>query len=334
MPLSIQRVDPLRYAAPLKELMTAHDYSEFPTFFDVGYPAVVRDGGATWVGVDETGGLQMSITNFRHDFMWGERRLRAGMIGNLMVAAKHRTFFPAVQLVRRLLKDTRAEGQLDFIYTDPNPGATATMKGAGLTHVGDIDRFVLPIGEREWYADTALAMYTVALAGRRMTSSARLTAHDAASFDAAKFAAPSPRADRLLPEQSVDLYRRRLAGYPSAEDRWFLVHRGRGTAPVGALLVRGPDAAGLAIVHAVRRTPALAMEDVIPPLARALRRMGGKRLQIETVRESRFADELRRAGLRPRNDLVPVFAIPFTEAGDDAVRAIDAWEITALDMER
>ena len=73
---------------------------------------------------------------------------------------------------------------------------------------------------------------------------------------------------------------------------------------------------------------------MIPGLLRAAQERGAHRLQIETIRESDFARELRRIGFRNRDDLLPVFGKAVTPAGEEVVNAIHEWEITAFDMER
>jgi hypothetical protein len=39
-------------------------------------------------------------------------------------------------------------------------------------------------------------------------------------------------------------------------------------------------------------------------------------------------------GFRARNDLVPIFGLAITPAGEEVVNAIPEWELTAFDMER
>jgi hypothetical protein len=131
------------------------------------------------------------------------------------------------------------------------------------------------------------------------------------------------------------LYAARLEGYPGPHDTWFTFsHNGSGSAQVAGLLVRGPDAAGIATLHAIRRAPELPLTDVIPGLIRALRAAGCTRLQIVTVAESAFAAELKRAGFVARHDASPLLAVPLTPTGETVLGAVRQWEITDLDCDR
>jgi hypothetical protein len=84
----------------------------------------------------------------------------------------------------------------------------------------------------------------------------------------------------------------------------------------------------------VRRRSDIPLRSVIPALPRVARRVGAYRLQIETLVESNMAREFRSLGFRARGDILPIFAKAFTPAGDEAVRHVSDWEMTALDMER
>ena len=76
------------------------------------------------------------------------------------------------------------------------------------------------------------------------------------------------------------------------------------------------------------------MAAVAPPLCDAARRIGGRRLQVETLEHSALAREFEHAGFLRRDDIVPVFARSFTPEGAAAMRDAASWELTSLDMER
>jgi ABC-type uncharacterized transport system auxiliary subunit len=44
--------------------------------------------------------------------------------------------------------------------------------------------------------------------------------------------------------------------------------------------------------------------------------------------------EFRSLGFRPRGDTLPIFVKAFSKAGNEAVRNVASWELTALDVER
>jgi len=335
MALTIRRENPLKYADSLKSLMLAHEHKSFDAFFDRGYADVVDRGGASWLGFDSNGCVQMNVTLFRHDFEANGRTLAAGMLGNMMAAKEYRTFFPMIALIKQLMRDVQAEGKLDFLYTDPNPSATAIVKGTKLEHVGDMDRYVIPLGDQALPKHLAARAYSTSLRLRVAGRVAKIVEHTSESFDPSPFLVPTGESTRVRPHHNCALYTRRLGGYPGPEYRWFSFQLERNRSePDAAMLVHGPDENGLAIIYAVRRTPGTPIGPLIPPLIAALRKHRTRRLQIETVRDSEFARELEAIGFKHRNDFVPVYVLPISTAGTEAVRSIAQWEITGLDMER
>src|SRR6059058_5285856 len=83
---------------------------------------------------------------------------------------------------------------------------------------------------------------------------------------------PSSRAAYNESSYDDSLYAARLEGYPGPTDTWFTFSQnGVSGTPTAGLLVRGPDASGVATLHAVRRAPDLPLGYVMPGLVRALR---------------------------------------------------------------
>jgi hypothetical protein len=334
--LRVARVNPLDYEAELKALMTANGIPWFADFFDRGYRSLHAEGGASWVGFDDVGRLQMSLTQFVHAFEFGDKRLLASATGNVMVAEPYRTFFPAFSLFKRMLSDTRAGGEIDFVYGDPVPGASAVCRAAKMEQIGNLDRLVLPI------ADATLAKHV----GARLLARAPLilggrTAPDVRCYPAANYSdldelSPAAGADdRLVPRHPISMLRRRLHGFPGLNDfvvelRWNPA-ASRWDALV--LLRLAPDTRILSILS-IRQRSDISLRCVIPALPPLARRLGAHRLQVETLLESRMAAEFRSLGFRPRGDTLPVVAKAFSAAGEDAVRNAAQWEITAIDMER
>ena len=65
-----------------------------------------------------------------------------------------------------------------------------------------------------------------------------------------------------------------------------------------------------------------------------LRRLGCERLQVVAVAESDLARALLRCGFVPRNETVPLFALPLTPLGEECVQSVRLWEITDLECDR
>lgn len=333
--LRVRRVNPVEHEADLKALMSAHGHPEFAAFFDRGYPALVADGGASWVGFDDAGRIQMSLTQFVHSFQFRGARVLSSATGNVMVAAPYRTFFPAVALFKRMLSDIRERGEVDFVYGDPTPGASAICRFVKMEHVGNLDRLVLPIADANFTRHIAARFFAHAplvLGGR---AAADVRCYPATSRNLQDFEAPLGPNDRLVAHHPLSMLRRRLSGFPGSNDfvvelRW---NRAATRWDALALLRLAADTRILSIMS-LRRAPDIPLRSVIPALPPLARRLGAQRLQVETLLESRMATEFRSLGFRPRGDTLPVVVKAFTKAGAEAVRNVAHWELTALDVER
>lgn len=332
--VEIVRANPLDHAAGIKELFVTHERPEFPEFFDRAYPSAVESGGGSWIGFDAAGHPVLHIARFRQRFAFGDRTLVGGLLGNLMAAKSHRTGVPALSLMRRLVADSRAEGEIDFLYGDPNAPARVLCKAVGLLPIGTLRRFVLPLADRRWYVDTAIRAYRAIVRLRGPWRRVAAAAHAADRYDTRSLERPAGSAPTLRPFRPDALYRQRLAGYPSTSDRWFTLHWRNASRPSSAAVLVRTSGDGVARLVSVSRDPSMPMSAIIPPIARALRRAGSIRLSISTLEDTRFAGELKRAGFRAREDNVPLVALAFTDAGAAALRSASAWEITDLDCDR
>jgi hypothetical protein len=320
-------------------LFLAHGRPEFADFFDRTYPGAFADGATSWLGRDPGGRLVMHIACFPRRFKFGQREVVAGLLANLMVTKQYRSFFPALALINRLVQDSKARGVIDFLYTDPNEESRALLRGTRFVRVGTLQRYVLPVGDRRPYLDLgirllhAFAAFVRAANGvpRRTT----IVPHPAGRFQAETFGVPDKQSPRLAAYHDQALYVSRLDGYPGDQDWWLTVHRdGVTSRPEAAMLLRGPDASGLTVLHAVRWSPGLSVATVLPGLIAELRRRGCRRVQIKTVAESDLGRAFRRCGFLPREEAVPLSALPLTALGEECVRSVRDWEITDLECDR
>lgn len=336
MALQIVNVNPLEHEAGLKALMTSHENPGFARFFDHGYPDAVREGARSWIGVDEGGTLQTSMTVFIHHFEFGGRRVRAGMLGNMMAATEYRTFFPALALMRRVVGDVRQQGELDLVYGDPGPkGAQAICQGARMQQVGALDRFVIPLRDSRWHRRVAIAAYATGLQLRTFAKSAPARCVLASECDLGNVCAPLEASDHLEALHSAELYRRRLPGFPGLDDyilEFANPHGGSG--PAAVVMLRGPRDNGALTIYVIRRRAAVPLKSLVPALITLGRELGASRIQLEAPAGSALATALTEGGFVPRSDLVPLFAVPFTSLGAEVVAAADRWEMTGVDMER
>jgi hypothetical protein len=335
--LTIQRANPLDCADSLKSLFAANEHPALAALVDTAYSEVARTGGASWIGVDDAGQVQLNVTFFRHDFAFRGKTVRAGVLGHTVTAKQYRWFFPSVVLVRRLLKDVSEEAEVDFLYTDPQPAAAVVSKKAGLEEIGALDRFVIPLTDRSTMRALAARIYAMGIRVRAGLAPASCTTIDSTKFDVGRFDVPIGISSSLRPHHSDSLYRRRLRAYPGPDYVWCefrLAGHRRVEPPDAAVLLQGPDDNHVIHVCAIRRAPAVALSSLVPGLVRTARARGAHRLQVETIRESDLASELVATGFRRRGDLLPVFGKAITPAGDEVVSAMHQWDITTFDMER
>jgi hypothetical protein len=329
--LTIETVNPFEYEAELKRLFVEHGVAHYPAFFDAAYPAAAALGSVHWVGFDSQRRIVMHVARFAHRFALGNRQVVGGLLVNLMVEKAHRTFFPVAAMMRKVVADSRAQGGLDFLYTNPNVEGGAIIKAAGLKPAGTLQRFALPLGANAWWADIGVRTYATA---RRLMSVRRpiaLAEHSAAGFDSGRFEAPARR-DVVTPFHPAEWFRIWLAGYPAPEDRWFTF--GPAASPLAAVQVRGPEGSGSYRVLSVWRTPDIPLASILWPVAQVMTKASAKRLFVWTLAGSEFASDLLHMGFLARADSQPFFMTPFTPVGVELVAAVPRWEITDFDCDR
>ena len=334
-PVTIAVANPLQHVREIKDLFLANERPEFPEYFDRAYPPAVATGATSWLGRDSEGRLVMHIACLPRRFRFGGREVVAGLLANLMVTKTYRSFFPAVALVNRLVRDSKARAILDFLYADPNDDSQALLRGTRFVPVGTLRRYVLPVGDRRPALDAAVRVLQRLVRLTTRGRPARVVAHSARRFRGNAFWVPHDQARRLVPCHDHALYASHLKGYPGERDWWMTAQRASiPNGPEAALLVRGPDPSGRAALHAVRRAPGIAVSAMVPGLIKELRRRGCVRLQAATVAESALGRALRRCGFVPRPEAVPLVALALTPLGEECVQAVEDWEITELDCDR
>ncbi len=76
--------------------------------------------------------------------------IRAGIMGDLVVAKKYRVFGPALSLVKAVISSME-NFDLAFIYTIPNPDSEALIRRAGFRVIGDLLHLVKPIDVKYYF---------------------------------------------------------------------------------------------------------------------------------------------------------------------------------------
>jgi hypothetical protein len=332
--LKILGVNPLEHADELKGLFAANETPGFPEFFDRVYPSVVERGAKSWIGVDSEGRIAAHIARVPRQFGLGDRTVVGGLLVDLMVDKSHRTFLPALALVRQMAASSRESADVDFLYGSPNEQASVLFKSVGLSTLGTLDRFVLPLAGRAWYSDIVVQIYRAILYTRVAGRVATMVRHAAHEFDGSTVQRPVGDGAFLHPFRPPDLYRQRMPDYPSGVDYWFTFRRrGDSTPPIAAVLVRGLSDR-FATILSLSRDPSAQLSTIVPPLAAALRRLGYCRLWVMTLSRTALAVDLMRAGFVRRPESRPIVARALTALGEEALAAVSGWELTDLDYDR
>lgn len=329
--MQIIAVNPLDYADGIKALFKAHDTPQFASYFDRVYPGAVAGGARSWIGIDETGELVMHMACFVNQFQLDGSPVRGGLLANFMVASRHRTVTPALTLTRQLVREARAFGDLDFLYTNPNAASHAVLGFAGLKPVAQVERLVYPTGDANPFLDFGTILYQVA--GQLRAGSggrAKVTRHP---VDHATGRTPSSasHAGRLTPLRTEDQLARRLPGYPAAGDAWFTMERDGST--IAAFLLGTTDSARNVDLHAAWTAEGQDFARLIPSLARRARSLGGRRLVAYGVAGSLLVADMLRGGFKARGTVGPLDAIALTATGERALAAVARWDMHGIDLD-
>jgi len=334
--LTFAPVNPLECSEEIKALFLAHERPEFPAFFDRTYGDAVRDGARSLVGRDETGRLCAHIAHFPRPFRLGDRVVRASLLANLMVAKEHRTLWPALKLVRHLVSDCKRSGSIDFLYGDPNDAALSILRAVGFRPAGALRRFVAPVSDRRVIVNLGIGLYQLLRGFRGPSMGLEVRVHRATDLPTGPNVVDPAEPGSLSPAPRPAVYRHRLPGYPDAGDRWYAFHRRNASDPLAAILVRAPDRRGLALVGALQGMSPSLLTPVLLGLMRTLRQAGTgiERLELSVMGESRVAAAAQRAGFVPREERIPVIAMPLTGIGTEALESGAEWRLLPVDLDR
>jgi hypothetical protein len=330
--LTLRRVDPLRFAAPIKALFDREGMPHLAAFFDHAYPAAVREGAGSWVALDEQDVVVGHMGMFVHRFTCGAERYTGALGANLVMDRRHRNLTNAIALVQRMSSDLQAEGSVDFLFGDPNDAAWSIMSNVGtMTDVGVVERFVLPIGGAG-LVRPAVSLYLALTLRPDDGAVVEMERRAAATFDTREIEEPPGRATVLRPVRPPELYSRRLEGYPTDRDDWFLFTRGGER--VAAVLVRRLEEGDRAHLCCIWRRPEIGLATLLQPLVGDLRRAGVTRLQASSLASSPLGRELLAAGFRARERVARFGALACSPRGRALLEGGVEWEITDLDCDR
>ena len=325
----ISCVNPLLYRPALEQLFAEHERADHAEFFARAYPGAVAEGAKAWIGTDQAGRVVMHASRFPHRFLAGSDTLVGGLIVNIMVAKPYRTHVPARALFDKYVADSKQDGDIDFLYTETTPRGANVLTGAGARVVGHISRFVLPISGGRLVSNLAVRTYLRVRQRRLAAGRFQATRHAAEHFLPGDIDMPLGVSDRIRGLHSLDLYRRRLKDYPTALDHWVVANGADGKA---VALVRGPEPSKYGWIQKLDWTSESCGAAMVLAMVDAFREIGCRAVQIHTLAESAFADQLRRAGFVERESQ-PFVGLALSTRGAQALADIRKWQITDVDLD-
>jgi hypothetical protein len=326
---TVKRIDPLTMGDQIKALFVNNERPEFPGWFDRAYPMAVKEGAASWVLVDPENRVLAHVGGFHTRLLVEGRELRGGLLVNLMADKDHRTFFPVVSVIKRAVKDMKADGA-EFIYTNPiNPGAIATMKAGGLGQIGDSNRFLLVLGHSNPVVD--LGVTTIARARRAWLP--RVNAHQVDLAEAVRWTTEEVAGvSAVTPRRLASLYPIRQENFGVGQDLGIRLTDKSG-AVVGAAIVRMPPAPAPSTLTTLRCTGLDRVAGSVTAVGALLRDLGVKRLQGGALMNTPFAKELQRGGFLLRKEPWAVVSAGFTDQGRTAAAGLATSDLEVIDLD-
>jgi hypothetical protein len=329
---AVRRVNPSEFGNEIKKLFEREQQHHLVEFFDRAYPDGAKAGMASWITTDAAGRLIGHIAVFPHRFTCDGVDYMGALGANLVMDSRHRNLANAMALVQTMARDLESDGDVDFLFGDPNEEGRAVMSSVGgFTDLGVLTRFALPVTQ-PGLLGPAVAAYLRLKFRRAQAVSFEVERRSAAVFDVGEVEVPPGQSTALRPIHSSQLLRRRLTGYPTEGDEWYLF--ARGSARVAAVLVRTFHSGSLAQLCCIWREPSVPLVQLVWPIVSALRAAGVRRVQASSLLESSLGRELRAAGFRPREHAGRFIALPLSARGRALLERKVDWEITDLDCDR
>lgn len=324
--------DPRAHGDKIVRFFGENGVTRFARDFASVYGAGAAPGTRSWIGLDDRDNVVMHIGRFSERFAMAGDEVTGGLLCDLMVAPSHRTLFPALSLVRRVVAEERSARDVDFLYTNPNAAAAGVVRLAGFGDAGRVQRLVYPLGDSRPVHDAAAWAWLMLQRTRVGRKGASVEPRPA---DSAIELTPSTArdADRLVPLRGPAFLRWRLRDYPGPRHRWLAWKDAGESDPVGAALVTGPNAAGEVELCALWHRPSHRLCALMPRLAWHLRSEGVARLVAATVADSKLSDELVRAGFVRRERDVRLYTLALTPRGSLAAGMVGAWDLSTSDFD-
>ena len=178
----IKQDNPFKYKDQIQRFWQGHLTDTPPQRLEWmmnGNPA----GPATWFFAFEQnrGDLVGMISLTPRELMANGCKIRAGILGDIVVDKKHRVFSPALNLVKKAL-NAMDSINLSLIYSIPNPQAAKVLTRSGLHIIGQFLHLVRPI-DFHYYQKKYIKQLSSIILSNALDSVLKILSRDTYSSD-------------------------------------------------------------------------------------------------------------------------------------------------------
>jgi len=294
-PLEIARCNPLEVEEELKGLFVDGDTPGFVPFFDHSYPQIVSMGGGSVIARDADGKLVMHLAVFPRIFRSGNSRVRAGLLGDLMVSREYRDFWSPIGFFREAVQMLQNGGDYRFLITDPGKSSLALVRAAGFDVLDSLQRFVFPLVPG-WLTVTSLRVPVEKLEAERIPwVGGEADFLQQGSFDCG---------EAFRVERTSDFYASRRWASLTDESEWIALRSpdGDGTPVAMVLSTPFPDHRTLGLMDIHWDESRVSAESVLQGCLVTARHSGFRKVSVMVTEQSKVAGALRSSGFIPRED--------------------------------
>jgi hypothetical protein len=315
--LVLASCDPRDREVGLKELFARNGKPSFASVFDKLYRPRADHGLRSWFGIDgERIVMHISVTPMR--FVSGDRVVKGGVLGDLMVDDQHRDFWGPVRMLRQLITDLKRTGQADFLITTTTADAEPIFKASGFKPHGLLRRFVLPVNL------PYLGFFKLKSRGRLRANRPRVLPR----CDYSALPTSSGGVEAFRPEPAASFYDTHIPRLAFADGTWLTVPGSNGQGAGYALVSRSAQLPGdLSLADAFWSDRSVSLGQVMHAAAGWARKQHFRKLRVTTLKESRAARQLTQAGFVPRQILSYLLVNQLTAV---ELPPVDHWFLTSF----
>ncbi|MCU7827488.1 MAG: GNAT family N-acetyltransferase [Candidatus Thiodiazotropha sp. (ex Myrtea sp. 'scaly one' KF741663)] len=142
MKYSVAQVDILKEKEAIINFWNENNQKKLNEKFSWIYESNPDGSANVWLLTDnESSDIVGMVTLFPRNFEYSGKTYRAGILGDFYIQKYHRSFGPALMLIRTVTESFETLN-FDFIYGFPNTSATPVLRRAGFTQLGRLVKYV------------------------------------------------------------------------------------------------------------------------------------------------------------------------------------------------